>query len=265
MLQAFIDDSGTGQGPVLVLGGFIAPAENWAALSDEWQQYLDMKPSLGYFKMSEANALQGEFSGWLPERRDERIRLLNTVILNHASVAVMCSLQQDIHAKIFGDHKQKQWRSPYFYLIYGLMEQVAQAQSQFGIQGPIEWIFDKQIDQEKRVREAWDEFEAAMSRQVRKNIAGYPHFRPSKGPQGMVALQAADLCAWWARRRYMEQLDKSLTRLPMPRVLKDEREIPILSYVWREQELRDHLEAVKNSLSFKIEGKAQFSHGAWKL
>jgi hypothetical protein len=74
-LQAFIDDSGVGQPPVSVLGGFIAPAERWAAFSTEWQQVLDIRPSIAYLKMSEAEACTGEFAHWSEGRRDERLAL----------------------------------------------------------------------------------------------------------------------------------------------------------------------------------------------
>jgi hypothetical protein len=49
----------------LVLAGFISPAEEWAAFSDEWQLCLDAAPSLRYFKMREAvNNPSGAFKNW---------------------------------------------------------------------------------------------------------------------------------------------------------------------------------------------------------
>lgn len=68
-LQGFIDDSGEQDdpsGPVIVLAGFIATAERWAAFSDNRQAALDAKPPIAYFKMVEAARLRGEFRRGVP-------------------------------------------------------------------------------------------------------------------------------------------------------------------------------------------------------
>ena len=55
MWQAYIDDSGHRQhASVMVLAGFVAAVPQWKVFSDEWQQMLDMKPGIKYFKMNEA-------------------------------------------------------------------------------------------------------------------------------------------------------------------------------------------------------------------
>jgi hypothetical protein len=51
MLQAHIDDSKT-DSQLFVLGGFIAPAEAWAAFTEEWQKELDQPPQIPEFKMT---------------------------------------------------------------------------------------------------------------------------------------------------------------------------------------------------------------------
>jgi hypothetical protein len=60
--QAVIDDSvDQPNRTFLVLGGFVSSANNWAALSDDWREALNLEPKLDYFKMSEANVLGGQF------------------------------------------------------------------------------------------------------------------------------------------------------------------------------------------------------------
>jgi hypothetical protein len=84
MLQAFVDDSGTGgQPPVFVLAGFIATVNEWTAFSDEWQESLEMRPRIKYFKMSEAMTFGGEFSGWSEQSRNDRVARLYRIIENH--------------------------------------------------------------------------------------------------------------------------------------------------------------------------------------
>ena len=58
MLQAFIDDSGTG-GPLMVMAGFAATAEKWAAFSDEWDAVRKSGKPIAYLKMKEAFAFNG--------------------------------------------------------------------------------------------------------------------------------------------------------------------------------------------------------------
>jgi hypothetical protein len=82
MLQAYLDDSGMGQPPASVMAGFVSTSERWATFSDEWKQALDMRPSIEYFKMSEAAACSGQFAHWSDERRNERVAYLFSLVEN---------------------------------------------------------------------------------------------------------------------------------------------------------------------------------------
>jgi hypothetical protein len=53
--QAAVGDSGSEpQSPIFILGGFIAPADQWARFSAEWKAALDEPPGIAYFKLTEA-------------------------------------------------------------------------------------------------------------------------------------------------------------------------------------------------------------------
>ena len=60
VLQAgYFDDSGSDAGSqYYVLAGFLAPAEQWNGVSNQWAAVLK-RESLPYFKMSQAMALDG--------------------------------------------------------------------------------------------------------------------------------------------------------------------------------------------------------------
>jgi hypothetical protein len=75
ILQGYFDDSGSDAGSkYYVLGGFIAAVEEWKAVSERWAKVRDKEPSLRYFKMSEAMAMDGQFkSGWTVRLRNQRI------------------------------------------------------------------------------------------------------------------------------------------------------------------------------------------------
>lgn len=199
-LQAFIDDSGIGQPPVSVMGGFVAPAERWAAFAAEWQEILDMRPSIAYLKMSEAEALAGEFAHWSEERRDERLTLFFSLIERYATAAITCAVPTDLYEKIFRGRVPNEWRFveyPYFILFYGIIHSLAHYFRRIGHNEPIDFVFDTQTDQMPRIMQTWVDLEKLGDSAIRPLVVNPPIFRNDKTT---LPLQAADLHAWWARR-----------------------------------------------------------------
>jgi len=93
-IRAYIDDSGGGVGPVFVLAGYIATAEQWAAFSDEWQAILDMKPAVKRFKMSEA-------ANWSDQQWKERLPLFYRAIENHVAAGLSLTIPYDEFRRVF--------------------------------------------------------------------------------------------------------------------------------------------------------------------
>src|SRR4051812_20457247 len=101
ILRAYLGDSDINQEPVSVLGGWIAPAESWAAFAEAWQQALEMRPRLKYFKMTECMGLAGEFSGWSKESRDLRLRYLIKLIEEHNLLGVSGMIRTADYRRVF--------------------------------------------------------------------------------------------------------------------------------------------------------------------
>lgn len=78
--RACIDGSGSGDPHTLVLAGYIASVEQWAAFTKDWQDVLDMSPRLEYFTMNEIRR---------PERV-ERCSWFYRVIERHVTAAISC-------------------------------------------------------------------------------------------------------------------------------------------------------------------------------
>ena len=78
----YFDDSGSDAGSQwYVLAGFIASVEDWKAVSTKWAETLNKEPSLRYFEMSEAMAMEGQFRrGWTVPLRNQRILELVDII-----------------------------------------------------------------------------------------------------------------------------------------------------------------------------------------
>ena len=237
-VQAYLDDSGMGQPPVSVIGGFIAPAEKWAAFSDEWQQILDMRPSIAYLKMSEAEACSGEFSHWSEQRRDERIALFFSVIEKYATAAIASAVPTEMYRKVFSGSVSKEfqyWEHPYFLLFYGAVTSLAQHFASTGLKEPIDFIFDSQPDQMKRILETWEMLGKHGDPKIRSLVTNPPIFRNDKL---VLPLQAADLHAWWVRR----MCDSYLTGRPRRDApfsgARPSLKIPMLEMFWTKAALK---------------------------
>ena len=81
MLKGFFDESGTSKNDAwFILAGWVCPVEQWERFSDAWYEALTTHPTIGYFKISEANQLGGEFSKFSREQSDAKKLLLAEVI-----------------------------------------------------------------------------------------------------------------------------------------------------------------------------------------
>jgi Protein of unknown function (DUF3800) len=237
-LQAFIDDSGIGQIPMCVMGGFVAPAEKWADFAGEWQEILDIRPSIAYLKMSEAAACTGQFAHWNDERRDERIALFFSVIEKYATIGITSAVPMEPYRKIFKKSVTKKrglLEHPYYMLFFGVVHSIAHHFVRIGHTEPIDFIFDSQPDQVSDIMESWEILRVAGDPVMRPLVANPPIFRDDKST---LPLQAADLHAWWVHRVYSDTWNfRSSPRPPFPGK-RTSLNVPILEFIWSEDALK---------------------------
>lgn len=224
MLQAFIDDSGNGQGSVFVLAGFIAPASVWEKFSDEWEESLGMYPAVPYFHMTETEDLFGN------ERKNERITRFYRIIEEHAVYGLSSAVSRDAYEKIF-KNSPKPLNDPYFLLFFDLIAQLARHGEKLGISDEVDFIFDEQLGKKDKLIAAWDKFKRMTPPELLKFMGDTPSFKDDKK---VKPLQAADLYAWWLRRNIEEDV-RGLPRTPFPWKMK--REIPGLAVRWNYESL----------------------------
>src|ERR1035437_4153263 len=74
-VQVAVDDSNRGQenAPAFILAGFMATVPRWTEFADDWQDELDLEPSISLLKSTEAINLKKNFAGWTEKERDERL------------------------------------------------------------------------------------------------------------------------------------------------------------------------------------------------
>jgi hypothetical protein len=121
--SGYFDDSGSDTGSqYYVVAGFLAPAEQWKGVSNQWAAVLK-RESLPYFKMSQAMALKGPFRrGWTAPLRNKLILELVEVI----EAINPWRIESFVNRKLFdsfvkGILQTDTFNDPYFMLFYQIV------------------------------------------------------------------------------------------------------------------------------------------------
>lgn len=206
MLQAFTDDSTSNVGDqMFFLAGYINTVEMWEAFSTVWDAALKAHPPIEYLKMTEAEALRGEFAGWSREDRDKKVLLLAEVIRISAPHFFFCRVSRKDYVEILAPHAPYNLKSPYFAAWWGVIDTVARYCQNDGNNLPVDFVFDEQggtgDDAVLFYRWQKDNLEPAL----RAVLGATPIFRDDKR---VLPLQAADMLAWHLRRHHERSGDE---------------------------------------------------------
>jgi len=225
MIRAYIDDSGIGQYPLYVLGGWFAPAEVWPSFSIAWRGVLHQDPQISYFKFSEALSLKGQFLEWSVEQRNAKVIALVKLFEQFPLVGISASAPHAVFRRIFGNAKGAA-SNPYAILFYGIIHRLVSSCIANGINDKVEYVFDVQPGQTKKVLRAWDDFSKLFPKEYENYFDGKrPTFSDDKSTP---ALQAADLYAGWRR-----QLNSAmLLKRPIPQPIWGDLASNIRSEFW---------------------------------
>jgi hypothetical protein len=211
--QGVIEDSWTSESAdpegEFVLAGHIAEPGEWAKLIGEWDRLLPKfgtraKNGKWHFKMKE----MAQF----PDRM-ERVPIFYKLIEDNVITSISCRMN-------LGDFRRarerlarqtatwgwsvmlRDWDKPHFVTFRGLMDGFHDKREMFADRLPldrkVDFIFDKEIA-EKQVIKIWDEYLEGRPDEVRSYYGERPRFLDD---QEFLALQSADLWAWWVRTWY---------------------------------------------------------------
>lgn len=192
-LTAFIDDSDmTGEGPVAILAGWVAPAKVWAEFVDDWQNEVLTRhgPPIAVFKPNI----------WSLTSDSEKARLKAALGLleKHKLFGVLTVLPHSLYSESDHPFVHQRLRKPYFWALYGIVLLAAQHYSKLDVRGPIDFIFDHQPGQEALISETWHLLiPYASSEQQALLKKSPPKFEDD---ESVLGLQAAHLLAWNSRR-----------------------------------------------------------------
>jgi Protein of unknown function (DUF3800) len=212
LLTAYVDDSGSEpSAPTFVLAGFVLPAvpqsevidgrkvPSWVDLSNEWETVLRLPRELEYLKMSEVwDRKKGPFANWSDTERSEKVTALAEVISKHSPESLSVSIEWEQYKAFQREYVMpKDQDSPYFFLFYRIITLMAQAGEHYDNPFPVDFVFDCQNRIGRKTREWYYLFKDYMEPQYRKYLGAEPVFKDEKK---VVALQTADMLAWFLRR-----------------------------------------------------------------
>lgn len=204
-VQAFVDDSKSERDPpFFVLGGYVATAQTWTDFSTKWQQALEMRPRIKYFKLREAVRGIGEFYGASEALRQERIGVMRGVIeLFHIS-GFSISFRLD-HLTATHADLNKYWLNPYYTAVTCLMPELARGLEELEMpRERLDIVFDNQDMEKTEVLRAWEHLRdraKTSTKLVPPDILSHllvnsPRWDDDKD---VLPLQAADMQATWVR------------------------------------------------------------------
>jgi Protein of unknown function (DUF3800) len=204
ILQPAIDDSGKGERPVFVLAGFVMSAYMWIVFADQWRPLLDAFPKINYFKMKEAEHLSGQFEGFSVSQRDDKVRALTSLIMDHKPLAVSHVVPHEAYERCFKRKFAKKADYPYFISYYGIIGTLLryQVSNEWHLKDRSDFIFDEQGKESDYVQSGWSAAVDFLPEEWKPLIGARPDHRDDKL---FLPLQAADLFAWHIRRSYWEK------------------------------------------------------------
>lgn len=189
VLNAYIDGSGNGDPNLLVLAGYIAAADTWIEFSKEWQARLDCA-GLKYFKMNQM-ASKPEIAGWfyrIVEEHDIKAAIA-CIIYTNELVRVNRMIKYPSYIT-----NTAEIENHYYYGIKYIILGLVLDQINIKIMQPVDFIFDHDEAEKRRVLGAWHIIKSAATPSYAPLMGGIPKYGDDKK---LKPLQAVDLYAWW--------------------------------------------------------------------
>jgi len=213
-IQVMVDDSGgEGQGLVLVLGGLIGRAEDWASFADLWSAALAKTPAIRYFSMRDAMGRNGEFYGFSEEARDAKLRKLAAIIDGFGFEVIHVTMEVTGFSAFYKPHSPAPENTPYFHAFLSIIQVAYHTLRRRGETERFEMFFDEQRALGPKAKQWYpiarmilEELEPGAAKLLAADI----QFKDDKE---FLPLQAADMIAWLRRLGANAPQDPNLERI----------------------------------------------------
>lgn len=194
VFQAYIDESADGNlEKALVLSGYLANAERWAAFSDEWDSLNKRDYQGAEFKMRSSHKHPRKVSAYYSLIEKYDLCGMACII----SIPEMKSALSRVITPYGMEDIRKLLNNPYFIGSRTLLANVANGLPEIEVHEPVDFIFDEKIAEKPIVLDGWEALKATASKNLSERLAGSLTFSDS---QRLMPLQAADLISGLIQR-----------------------------------------------------------------
>lgn len=193
MFAVYFDDSGTHtESDVAVAACYVGDCEQWKRFEDDWER---ARKSEGFDVFGMADILGGkkEYRGWPQEKRDHLIRKLITISRIRSRYAMAASvIKKDYDAIIRDDLRGRMGKFHYSFAVRSCMIFLKNWRYQYGITGPIQYVFDRMAQGKGEIEAILDDVIAKGHGEKFGLEAGGYSFQ---NKVALFPLQAADILA----------------------------------------------------------------------
>ena len=198
MLQFYADDSRQDEPPLFVMAGYLAGETGWDQFTTDWATTLEAPPRLRRLKTQKIGRELGAAA-------NQKLTDLYAVIERHVPYGVATVVNPALIRKLFPNDRIS--RHPFYCSAMVLVTEVAALVHEQGLEiDDLEFVFDEQRNEKRRLLEAWavaaKHYKNTDNKLIRAMLSRTPRFERD---DDCVQVQAADLLAWWIRRHAHQQ------------------------------------------------------------
>jgi len=179
----------------MVMLGVIANPLEWAAFSDEWQECLDMRPTMKALHMTDLMWRESD-------EAKERAARFYRILCSHVKGTVVVSMPLNDYHQVFAQ-SHPLFRNPYFIMFFLFIRCCRMQCPGMGLSDEMQFIFDEQSGIIRKLAEGWAYF-LQYDPKIAAFLGEFPSFRNDKN---VLPLQASDFMAWWVRRVLSDEIE----------------------------------------------------------
>jgi hypothetical protein len=258
---AYFDESGThDESPIMLMGGFVAPAENWKCFNVGYWQLLDFN-GVAYLHGTELHHGKGQYRGWSPEKINALILSVQNLINKHLAFGFVSVIRRNDYDEIYksGEQPKKLAKDSKIGVLFraslGLLpEAVIRANKEEARQAQIDVVLESGGPNPGGVVGIFNELKSIILPGWDKLI-GTVEFAKKKTCPGV---QVADLLIYGAYRQEIQEHGKTPTALEHSSLIANQ--IPESSDIpsFRIPITREILESLKGGLLLREEERKRF-------
>lgn len=209
MLQGYVDDSGSEPSSrTFILAGYVLPASVWELFSDSWDAALRSGRPIDWLHMKDTgkDEIKGQFSGWSVDEIDAKLLPLGAIINSFSPIALVCRANWSEYKKFRrGSPNAALIDNPYKAMFYEIIKIMHGVSVRANNLQSVDFVFDNHGPVGIEAIGWYDEIKDLFPLESQPFFGSTPLFKDDKDVR---PLQAADMLAWFMRRKYAQPVTR---------------------------------------------------------